>query len=324
MTSIRVRPSVLLSGRVRSFVRKLTRFAALSALVAVVGCAQGASTGTAAAAAAGAGSNAGKVMLVTGSTDGLGREVAIRLAATGAHVIIHGRNVERGQEVVSEIQAQGLGSARFYAADLASLAQVRDLANTIIRDYDRLDVLVNNAGIWLLGPEGRQLSTDGHELHFAVNYLSGFLLTRMLLPMIIESAPSRIINVASTAQTPIDFADVMLENGYSGSRGYGQSKLAQILFTLDLAEELEGTGVTVNAVHPATLMNTNLVIDAGAQPRSTIEEGAEAVMNLITSPDAGTGQYYNQLRAIRAHSQAYDENARDQLRALSMRLTGLE
>jgi NAD(P)-dependent dehydrogenase (short-subunit alcohol dehydrogenase family) len=225
--------------------------------------------------------------------------------------------------VVSEIEAEGIGSARFYAADLASLAEVRELANAIMRDYDRLDVLVNNAGIWLLGPEGRQVSSDGHELHFAVNYLSGFLLTRMLLPMMVESAPARIVNVASTAQTPIDFNDVMLQNAYTGSRGYGQSKLAQIIFTLDLAEELEGTGVTVNAVHPATLMNTNLVLDVGAQPRSTIEEGAEAVMNLITSPSVGSGEYYNQLRAIRAHSQAYDESARERLRALSLQLTGL-
>lgn len=321
MTYVSVEPSVSKRRLVGDLVKGVALLGALILVIAGTGCAQSATTG---AVAAGTVPNAGKVMLVTGSTDGLGREVALRLAATGAHVIIHGRNVERGQAVVSEIQAHGVGSARFYPADLASLEQVRELGNTIIRDYDRLDVLVNNAGIWLLGPEGRQLSADGHELHFAVNYLSGFLLTRMLLPMLIESAPSRIVNVASTAQTPIDFADIMMENGYSGSRGYGQSKLAQILFTMDLAEELESTGVTVNAVHPATLMNTNLVIDAGAQPRSTVDEGADAVMNLITSPSVGTGQYFNQLRAIRAHSQAYDEGARDQLRGLSMRLTGLE
>lgn len=262
-------------------------------------------------------------MLVTGSTDGLGREVARRLAATGAHVIVHGRNAERGQALVSEIEADGRGSARFYAADLATLANVRQLANAIMRDYDRLDLLVNNAGIWLLGPETRALSPDGHEMHFAVNYLSGFLLTRALLPLIIESAPARIVNVASTAQTPIDFNDVMLENGYSGSRGYGQSKLAQIMFTLDLAEELKGTDVTVNAIHPATLMNTTLVIEAGAQPRSTIDEGADAVMSLILSPSAGTGLYYNQLEAVRANSQAYDTDARARLRQLSLQLTGL-
>src|SRR5688500_8677498 len=151
-----------------------------------------------------------QVILITGSTDGLGREVARRLAATGAHVIVHGRNKERGAALVTEIEREGKGSASFYAADLASLAEVRRLGEAILRDYDRLDVLVNNAGIWL-NSGGRQLSADGHELHFAVNYLSGFLLTHMLLPRLGQSAAARIVNVSSLAQSPIDFADVMLE-----------------------------------------------------------------------------------------------------------------
>src|SRR5690606_30926620 len=146
-----------------------------------------------------------------GSTGGLGREVALRLAAGGAHVIVHGRDAERGRQVVEEIERGGVGSARFYAADLGSFAEVRRLAEEIRRDYDRLDVLVNNAGIWLTQGE-RQLSADGHELHFQVNYLSGFLLTRELLPLLRRSAPARIVNVASGAQRPIDFDDVMLEN----------------------------------------------------------------------------------------------------------------
>lgn len=262
-----------------------------------------------------------QVALVTGSTDGLGREVARRLASGGAHVIVHGRNRERGMQVVAEIEREGRGSARFYQADLASLEAVRGFANAILRDYDRLDVLVNNAGIWLTAPGGRQLSADGHELHFAVNYLSGFLLTRMLLPRLVESAPSRIVNVASGAQTPIDFSDVMLERDYTGSRAYAQSKLAQILFTFDLARELEGTGVTVGALHPATFMNTSMVTEAGVEPRSTVEEGAEAVMNLISAPDLASGQYFNGLRPARANAQAYDEEARARLRALSRELT---
>lgn len=262
-----------------------------------------------------------QVALVTGSTDGLGREVARRLASGGAHVVVHGRNRERGMQVVAEIEREGRGSARFYQADLASLEAVRGFANAILRDYDRLDVLVNNAGIWLTAPGGRQLSADAHELHFAVNYLSGFLLTRMLLPLLVESAPSRIVNVASGAQTPIDFSDVMLERDYSGSRGYAQSKLAQILFTFDLARELEGTGVTVAALHPATFMNTSMVLEAGVEPRSTVEEGAEAVMNLITAPDLASGQYFNGLRPARANAQAYDEEARARLCALSRELT---
>ena len=261
------------------------------------------------------------VVLVTGSTDGLGREVARRLAATGAHVIVHGRNRERGAEVVREIEREGVGSASFHVADLASLTEVRAFAETILREYDRLDVLVNNAGIWL--PEGeRRLSADGHELHFAVNYLSGFLLTRMLLPRLVESAPSRVVNVASVAQTPIDFADVMLERGYGGGRAYGQSKLAQILFTVDLARELEGTGVTVNAVHPATLMATSMVREAGMAARSTVDEGADAVMNLVTAPGLASGQYFNGLRPTEANAQARDAEARERLRRLAMELTG--
>jgi NAD(P)-dependent dehydrogenase (short-subunit alcohol dehydrogenase family) len=261
-----------------------------------------------------------QVILVTGSTDGLGREVAIRLAATGAHVIVHGRNRERGRAVVEEIENGG-GSAAFYAADLSSLREVRELAEAIRRDHDRLDVLVNNAGIWL-SEGGRQLSADGYEMHFAVNYLSGYLLTRMLLPLIVESAPSRVVNVASGAQTPIDFDDPMLERGYSGSRGYAQSKLAQVLFTVDLAQELEGTGVDVLALHPATYMDTHMVREAGVQPRSTVAEGAEAVINLVRSPGLRSGDYFSGLNPTRANAQAYDARARARLRELSERLVG--
>ena len=263
-----------------------------------------------------------KVSLVTGSTDGLGREVAIRIAATGAHVIIHGRNAERGAEVVAEIQRQGKGTARFYRADLASLAEVRAFGEAILRDYDRLDILINNAGIGSRVPAERELSADGHELRFAVNYLSHFLLTRMLLPRLKASAPSRIINVASIGQAPIDFDDVMIERDYSGSRAYGQSKLAQIMFTIDLARELQGTGVSVYALHPATYMDTHMVRSAGIEPRSTVAEGADAVMNLVTSPDLESGQFFNGLRPGRANAQAYDEAARTRLRELSSKLTG--
>jgi len=262
-----------------------------------------------------------RIVLITGSTDGLGREVALRVAASGAHVIVHGRNRERGEAVVAEIERAGIGSARFYAADLASMDQVRRFGEEILRDYERLDILINNAGIWLNTPD-RQVSPDGHEMHMAVNYLSGFLLTRMLLPRLEASAPARIINVASTAQNPIDFDDVMIERNYSGGRGYGQSKLAQILFTVDLAEELAGTGVVAYSLHPATLMETTLVAQAGAQPRSTIAEGADAVMNLVTADGLPSGQYFNGLRPMQANAQAYDAEARERLRALAMTLTG--
>jgi NAD(P)-dependent dehydrogenase (short-subunit alcohol dehydrogenase family) len=262
-----------------------------------------------------------QVILVTGSTGGLGREVASRLAATGAHIIVHGRNRERGQALVEEIEREGVGSARLYAADLGSYAEVRRLAEAVIRDYDRLDVLINNAGIWLEGAE-RPISQDGHELHFQVNYLSGFLLTRLLLPLIVDSAPSRIVNVASAAQRTIDFDDVMLERGYNDGRAYAQSKLAQIMFTFDLAVELEGEDVVVSSLHPATYMDTDMVVERGFRPRSTVGEGAEAVLQLVTAPDLETGQYFRGLRPARANDQAYDLEARARLRRLSERLTG--
>jgi NAD(P)-dependent dehydrogenase (short-subunit alcohol dehydrogenase family) len=261
----------------------------------------------------------GKVVMITGSTDGLGREVARRVAALGAQVIVHGRNEERGKAVVAEITKDGKGSARFYAADLASLAEVRTLAQAILRDYKRLDVLVNNAGVLL---QDRQVSKDGHELHFAVNYLAGFLLTRTLLPTIIASAPSRIVNVSSISQSPIDFTDVMLERPGRGGQGYGQSKLAQILLTMDLAAELKDRKVIVTALHPATMMDTTMVRQSGMSARATVSEGADAVMNQIVGATE-SGQYYNGQKPARANAQAYDEQARARLKQLSLQLTGM-
>ena len=265
-----------------------------------------------------------EIALVTGSTDGLGREIAWRLGATGAHVIVHGRNPERGAEVVDSIRKAG-GTARFIRADLGSMEDVRELAATVVRDYDRLDLLVNNAGIGR-GADGatREESAEGHELRFAVNYLSHYYLTYELLPLLKAASPSRVVSVTSTAQQAIDFDDVMLERApYEGSRAYAQSKLAQIMFTMDLAEELEGTGVTANAVHPAVYMATSMVLNRGGTPMTTIDEGADAVWHVITSPDAGTGQYYNQERVARANAQAYDMAARGRLRELSRELLGM-
>jgi NAD(P)-dependent dehydrogenase (short-subunit alcohol dehydrogenase family) len=290
-------------------------------VVTAAACAGGPPAAESAPAAGSDSADPAQVILITGSTSGLGAELARRLAGRGAHVIVHGRDRDRGEAVVAEIAEAGMGSAAFYAADLADLDAVRELAGAIRRDYDRLDVLVNNAGIWLPGQE-RRVSQDGHELHFAVNYLAGFLLTHELLPLMEGSAPSRIINVASAAQQPIDFDDVMLEDGYTGGRAYAQSKLAQILFTVDLAEGLADRRVTVAALHPATLMDTPMVQDAGVRPRATVEEGVEAVMNIIMAPELESGQYFDRLTPTRAHEQAYDEHARERLRRLSQRLTG--
>jgi NAD(P)-dependent dehydrogenase (short-subunit alcohol dehydrogenase family) len=260
-----------------------------------------------------------QIVLVTGSTSGLGREVALRMGRRGAHVIVHGRDRDRGMAVVEEINA-GAGSARFYRADFADFAQVRALAEAVLEDYDRLDVLVNNAGFGS-APDERWVSEDGHEFRFQVNYLSPFLLTNLLKARIVESAPARIVNVSSLARSPIDWDDVMIENNFSGGRAYGQSKLAQVGHTFDLHQELQGTGVIVNALHPATYMPTGMVARAGVEPRATIDEGADAVMQLIVG-DVEGGQFFNQLVPARAHDQAYDMESRRRLRALSRELTG--
>ena len=266
----------------------------------------------------------GKIALVTGSTDGLGKEVARQLGALGAFVIVHGRNPERGAEVVRTIRAAGLGNAAFHRADLASLAGVAAFAEEILETYDRLNLLVNNAAA-VSGPE-RQTSADDHELAFAVNYLSHFLLTHRLLPLLEASAPARIVNVSSLGQSPIDFTDVMLERNYNPGDAYRRSKLAQIMFTIDLAAELDPEHVTVNSLHPARSMNTARVINGGFTPLSTVEEGAEATMQLAVSPVlAGrSGLYFNGLNEAQANAQAYDVEARAKLRALSFELTALE
>jgi NAD(P)-dependent dehydrogenase (short-subunit alcohol dehydrogenase family) len=263
----------------------------------------------------------GKVVLVTGATDGLGRALAVGLAREGATVLVHGRNPGRIADTVAQVKAEaGSERVRAYQADLAELKQVGALAEQVLASEPRLDVLVNNAGIGADVPGGtaRQESADGYELRFAVNYLAGFALTRLLLPLLKSSAPSRIVNVSSLGQQAIDFDDVMLTRGYSGIRAYCQSKLAQILFTIDLAEQLDGTGVTVNALHPATYMPTKMV----HSPISTIAEGVEATMHLITGNDVGTGHFYNGLRQGRPDPQASDAQARRRLRELSEQLTG--
>jgi NAD(P)-dependent dehydrogenase (short-subunit alcohol dehydrogenase family) len=259
------------------------------------------------------------VVLVTGATDGLGRGIARALARRRATVLLQGRDAERAAAVADELRADGASAARVYLADLASLAEVRALAAAVVADEPRLDVLVNNAGIGSTVPtRERAESRDGIELRFAVNYLSHYLLTRELLPLLKASAPARIVNVASAGQTAIDFEDLMLRRGYSGARAYCQSKLAQILFTLDLAGELADTGVTINALHPATFMPTKIV----ANPISTLDEGVQAAMHLIADPALAdvTGKYFNGAHEATAEPQAYDTEARATLRAVSEQL----
>jgi NAD(P)-dependent dehydrogenase (short-subunit alcohol dehydrogenase family) len=268
----------------------------------------------------------GKTVLITGSTDGVGRYVASELAKQGAHVLLHGRDAARAKTLIDGIVARGHVAPRFYQADLSSLAGVRQLAEAVKADHTRLDVFVSNAGIGSQsnGPQ-RQESADGYELRFAVNYLAGFLLARLLLPLIKAAAPSRIVNVASLGQHPIDFDDVMITKNYSGSRAYAQSKLAQIMFTIDLAAELKGAGVTVNSLHPATYMNTTMVRAGGITPMSTVEQGGAAILHLVSGDDVAnkSGLFFNGMSEMKANAQAYDEGARQRLHELSLRLTGL-
>jgi NAD(P)-dependent dehydrogenase (short-subunit alcohol dehydrogenase family) len=267
------------------------------------------------------------VVLVTGATDGLGRGVAERLAGEGAMVHIHGRDPERLAMAAAGIErATGNGRIRTHLADLASLEQVRTLADEVARATDRLHVLVNNAGIGSGKPEltTRQESSDGIELRFAVNYLAGFVLTLRLLPLLRRSAPARIVMVASLGQAPLDFDDPMLEGDYDGKRAYSQSKLAQITFGVELAERLEGTGVTVNSLHPSTFMPTKMVLEQYGNPIDTLEAGVDATTRLAISPqlEGVSGRFFDRQEETAADGQAYDPEARARLWDLSTELSG--
>jgi NAD(P)-dependent dehydrogenase (short-subunit alcohol dehydrogenase family) len=269
----------------------------------------------------------GSTVLVTGSTDGLGKAVAIELARQGATVLVHARHRDRAEEALSDIRtASGSDRLREYVADFVSLSQVHALAELLAREEPTLDVLVNNAGIGTYQPgDGeRVLSTDGYERRFAVNYLAPFLLSRMLEPLLVRSAPARIVNVASLGQDPVDFDDVMLEQGYSGTRAYGQSKLAMIMLTFDQAQRLSEHGVTANCLHPGTFMPTKMVVEAGRTPQDSLETGIESTTRLIADPalDGVTGRFFDRLEEARADPQAYDADARRRLRELSEQLVG--
>ena len=263
-----------------------------------------------------------QVILVTGATDGLGRGVAADLASRGATVLLHGRSPERLERTLAELRDEtGSEKLRTYRADFASLAEVRAMAAEVAANEQRLDALVNNAGIGFL-PE-REFSQDGVELVLQVDYLAGYLLTRELLPLIQASAPSRIVFVASAGQAPIDFDDPMMDQGYDAGRAYCQAKLAQINQTMEMAARLDGD-VAVTALHPSTFMPTKIVLEAGSTPIDSLEQGVDATFRLALGEDVEgvTGRYHLRQVEARANAQAYDPEARRRLWELSVALTG--
>ncbi|WP_426367348.1 SDR family NAD(P)-dependent oxidoreductase [Streptomyces sp. E-08] len=267
-----------------------------------------------------------RTTLITGVTHGMGRALALDLAPLGGTLLLHGRNAERLAAVAAEVREAGPGTAvRTYLADLSDLDQVHAMAARIRAAEPRLDGLIHNA---VAGggsrPLVRELSGQGHELRFAVNHLAPYALTRALLPLLTASAPARVVNVASMGQDAVDFDDVMLERDYEGLRAYCRSKLAMIMATFELGAELEGTGVTVNALHPAHLMDTPGVRAYGLTPVITTEEGVRPTVRLLLDPELATvtGRYFDRFTEARAHEQAYDTEARERLMRLTHDLVG--
>lgn len=268
-----------------------------------------------------------RTILITGATDGHGRALADHLAADGARLILHGRDRTKLSRTAAEIATiHRLGEPPVTVlADFADLSEVRTLAEQVGACTDHLDVLVNNAGIGSGADDERATSTDGYELRFAVNYLAGFDLTLRLLPLLrAAGGGARIVNVASIGQAPLDFDNVMLESGYSGSRAYGQSKLAQIAAGFVLASRTPAERITVNSLHPATYMPTKIVREAGATSIDSIETGQAATHRLITDPAlyGVTGRFYDQFTEARAQESAYDPDVQQRLWQLSLELTG--
>lgn len=274
--------------------------------------------------------------MITGSNSGIGRATAMGLAKMGATVIMVCRDQNKGEAARDEIVR--LSGAKkenvdLMLADLASVESVRGLANTFLQRYQKLHVLINNAGL-ILGK--RSVTKDGLETTFEVNYLSHFLLTNLLLEVLKASAPSRIINVSSGAHTGghMNFDDLQGEKAYGGMRAYSQSKLAQVLFTYELARKLRGTGVTVNCVHPG-LVNSNWGRSSAgalsvalkfAGPFSiSPEKGADTTIYLASSPEVAdvTGKYFTKRKEVTSSKESYDEAESQRLWQVSLGLAKL-
>jgi len=276
----------------------------------------------------------GKICMVTGATSGIGKVTAQVLAQAGAEVVVVGRNREKSEATVDRIKQQtGNPAVEYMLADLSSQTAIRQLAETFKRQHERLDVLVNNAGAFFLW---RHESVDGIEMTFALNHLGYFQLTNLLLDTLKASVPARVINVSSGSHRgeTIDFNRLQGKHMYSGFRAYGESKLANILFTYELARRLEGTGITVNAIHPG-FVATNIGTNNGWIVRAirplmdlfaiSVEEGADSIIYLAISKEVEdiTGKYFIKRKAVSSSSISYDESIARRLWQVSMELIGL-
>jgi len=275
-----------------------------------------------------------KVVMVTGANSGIGKSASLALAEKSATVVMVARNKERGDAARSEIvRKSGNNSIDLLLADLSSLESVRQLVAEFRKKYSKLHVLINNAGLF---NQRRHVTADGYENTFATNYLAPFLLTNLQLDLLKASAPSRIINVSSVGHYNghINFDDLNLEKEYGGWKAYGQSKLALVLFTHELAKKLQGTGVTVNAVHPGTVATNIWTRPFGpvgfimALPKlfmTSPEKGAETIVYLASSPDAKSinGEYLEKLKVKKSSDESYNEEIAQRLWDVSAKLTHL-
>ena len=266
-----------------------------------------------------------KTVLITGATDGLGRQVALRLAQMDAHVIIHGRNPEKALRVQQEIiSITGNQQVEFLIADLQSLAQVRSLATEVMQRTSKLDVLINNAGVFM---PRRKLSLDGHEMTFAVNHLAPFLLTTLLLDLLKKSAPARVVTVSSVGHKYVYLnpTDLQGKHFFWNWVAYCRSKLLNILFTFELARRLKGSGVTANAVHPGVIRETNLAKTAWIKFGIGLEEGAESIVHLAVSPtvEGISGKYFHHKDIGKPSPIAYVKKLQRKLWQLSAAMTGV-
>lgn len=266
-----------------------------------------------------------RIIVITGSTDGLGRALAGALAREpDTTLLLHGRDQRRLDELAADLAGER-AAVQTVRADLSELAQVHRLADEIASRTRYVSVLVNNAGVGGGEPDGvdRRLTVDGYELRFAVNHLAAFALTRRLLPLLDRGAPARVVDVASLGQAPIDFDDPFLAHGYTGTRAYGQSKLAMITTALVFARQLDPRRVTVNSLHPATYMPTKMVLQTVGHSVDSLETGLRATRRLVLDPrlDGVTGQFFDRTETARAHPDAYDPRVQQQLWDLSVRLT---